>query len=1257
MLLLTGGGTYNSETHTITWNLGSVGPGNSGSVSVTARVGNTVPSTGSLTAVAAITSPSSAQTSISFTLPWYRVRIVGGGWFDSIGSAITAAVSGETVEVFPGTYYETIDYGGKAITIRGSDPNNWDTVAATIVDANFNGNVVEFTSLDEGPGRVIEGLTLRNTNYADGSGVYCSGATSPVISKCIIENNANGITIDNGSCRIEKCIIKNNYDAGVLTGTNCGSLIRSNIIAGNGHGIITGNSSIVISNTIVKNQFAGIDCIGTSTKPITNCILWANGTDMVNCSATYSCISNGDTGGLGNISVDPKFVNAAEGDYHISDNSPCINAGDRSSGSYNSIYLNGKDIDNGIRDSNGCIDIGADEIMNPSNGVHILGGCWYPTISSAIAAAADGNVIEVIPRAYYESFNYGGKAITIRGTDPNNWKTVEATRISSNSGNIVEFTIDDEGPGRVLEGVNISSCIYSGIYCFDGASPAIRKCIIERNITGIGSDYGSPIIEQNIIRHNSGTGLLIGSYSYALIKNNMIYNNDWGIQTGNYSTVIGNTVVDNRSGGINCLNDILAVKNCIVWDNVSNLVNCIPTYCCFSGGTGTNISCDPCFVEGTKRDPRSASAAYYDFHLKPDSPCINAADPNTTGEGESDIDNRQRILNGRVDIGADETISGARVYIVGGAWYDSISSAITGENDGDTIEVPPGVYYENINYNGKAITIRGTDPANWEIVAATIIDGGANGTVVEFINSEDACSVLSGLTITNGRGEFHDGCYAGGGIFCSDSSPKITRCIIKNNGVRHIPDSDGGGIACYNGANPEITNCIISDNTSYYSGGISIWNSSPKITSCIIEGNRADYGGGIYFYEDANAVITNCTIAHNSAGQAGGVYVNASVPLIRNTIIWGNEAYLNPQLVGTSLQITYSDIQGGYSGTGNINSDPCFVDADVNDLHLALNSPCINAGDRNGMNTGGADIDNQPRIQNGRVDTGAYEVANARVHIIGGAWYESINTAITAAVNNNVIEIPPGTYYENCYTSGKTLTLRGTDPNDWRIVEATIIDGSGNNECVAAVTANSLLEGLTLRNGDSTGEYSAVICFENATVRKCFIENGCSAVELGDGTVAQCIIGNNSGVAIYSWGTSYTIKNNIIFNNSHGFARWSQGGTSAQVINNTIADNLYGIYCARADGAPVVKNCILSYNDYDLINCSPTYSCFFGATGTNIDAYPFFVNYGADYHIQPNSPCINAGDPNGVYIGQKDIDDQDRIYNSRVDMGADEYWP
>src|SRR5438067_3929829 len=97
----------------------------------------------------------------------------------------------------------------------------------------------------------------------------------------------------------------------------------------------------------------------------------------------------------------------------------------------------------------------------------------------------------------------------------------------------------------------------------------------------------------------------------------------------------------------------------------------------------------------------------------------------------------------------------------------TIQAAINAATNGDTVLVAPGTYTENINFNGKAITVTSSGGPS-----VTIIDGNANGTVVIFANSETPNSVLNGFTIRNGLSQFSAPTQgSGGGIYITNASP------------------------------------------------------------------------------------------------------------------------------------------------------------------------------------------------------------------------------------------------------------------------------------------------------------------------------------------------------------------------------------------------------------------------------------------------------------------------------------------------------
>jgi len=155
------------------------------------------------------------------------------------------------------------------------------------------------------------------------------------------------------------------------------------------------------------------------------------------------------------------------------------------------------------------------------------------------------------------------------------------------------------------------------------------------------------------------------------------------------------------------------------------------------------------------------------------------------------------------------------------------------------------------------------------------------------------------------------------------------------------------------------------------------FSSHPTIINCSFDSNTAVYGGGIYNHTDPVTIVKNCTLYNNSTIQyGGGLYNSHSVipPILTNCIFWGNTAPTGNQIYdnATSSLITYSDIQDGYIGTGNIDRDPLFVDPGNGDLHLIANfSPCIDAGSNTVVGEIPVDFEGDNRIIDGDTSPGS----------------------------------------------------------------------------------------------------------------------------------------------------------------------------------------------------------------------------------------------------------------------------------------------
>jgi hypothetical protein len=365
--------------------------------------------------------------------------------------------------------------------------------------------------------------------------------------------------------------------------------------------------------------------------------------------------------------------------------------------------------------------------------------------------------------------------------------------------------------------------------------------------------------------------------------------------------------------------------------------------------------------------------------------------------------------------------------------FDAIQEAMHASLSGDTILVADGVYTgtgnKEIDFGGREVLLCSVNGPQ-----TCTIDMEGSGRGFLFQSGETRAAQVTGFTISNGDAD------VGAGICCTDgSSPTITDCIISAN----TADSDGGGVRCYDRdsypafidclivgntagsrgggircsrSDATFTNCIIAGNTAGTSGGgISCHLSDSTFTNCVVAANTAgSSGGGVWCYH-CDSPFTNCLMTGNTANEGGGVYCSyGGSPVFANCVLWGD----TPQeiyVLSVSPYVSYSDIEGGWPGDGNIDADPLFVDLDGpdddpntwedNNYRLGPGSPCIDAanndvvpadefdfdGDGNTDEPIPFDLDGNPRFVDDPdtddtghgtppiVDMGAYEFQAPRV--------------------------------------------------------------------------------------------------------------------------------------------------------------------------------------------------------------------------------------------------------------------------------------
>ena len=313
-------------------------------------------------------------------------------------------------------------------------------------------------------------------------------------------------------------------------------------------------------------------------------------------------------------------------------------------------------------------------------------------------------------------------------------------------------------------------------------------------------------------------------------------------------------------------------------------------------------------------------------------------------------------------------------YVAGPAGLDSgdchsplspcstLTYAINQAVAGDTVAIAAGTYTGHFTIS-KPLTLTGelgVAGGQWLLTGAeTILDGGGSGGAVLFFDNGSDGSVLERLTITHGNGD------DAGGVHAGRASLTIRECLVQDNVADGSPYSIAGGgvLGGFGDKTLTILNSrILNNQVLQGAGGVRVHQGILTIVNSLLAGNTGDFA----IHVNGPTSLMNVTLTDN----ANGVLLNASdgTPhTLVNSILWGNGN--NLAVPGGTLTASYSDVQGGWAGTGMLNADPFFVDATGSDYRLSPGSPCTNSGTASGAPA--FDIDGNWRL--GLPDMGAFE--------------------------------------------------------------------------------------------------------------------------------------------------------------------------------------------------------------------------------------------------------------------------------------------
>jgi hypothetical protein len=310
-------------------------------------------------------------------------------------------------------------------------------------------------------------------------------------------------------------------------------------------------------------------------------------------------------------------------------------------------------------------------------------------------------------------------------------------------------------------------------------------------------------------------------------------------------------------------------------------------------------------------------------------------------------------------------------------------------NDG-----PPGSFTNNADNSFHVVNAASTN-ATAVLDGFTITGGNAN---VASSNQDRGGGILmlagSNSTIRNCIFAYNRCNFGGGAGYINASGPTFTDCVFFTN----RGGSFGGAFDQAISVTTQFTRCQFISNSAVRAGAVETFgNSNVTFTNCLFSGNVATgAGGGGALWIGSNSTITVrlCTITGNIANvNFAGIHNTGTSAIVTNSIIYGNTGPGGSQAVnqqinaaGGTNNVTYSNVQGGFAGTGNINANPLFEDQAGGDFQLGAGSPCIDAGNNAAVPAGvTTDLAGQPRFVDDPsvtdtgsgtppiVDMGAYE--------------------------------------------------------------------------------------------------------------------------------------------------------------------------------------------------------------------------------------------------------------------------------------------
>lgn len=419
-----------------------------------------------------------------------------------------------------------------------------------------------------------------------------------------------------------------------------------------------------------------------------------------------------------------------------------------------------------------------------------------------------------------------------------------------------------------------------------------------------------------------------------------------------------------------------------------------------------------------------------------------------------------RFVDANLATGANDGTSWANAFQGAGGLQSALAVAVSG----DEIWVADGKYLPSTTLvrtvafdlssgvailggfaGGETLASQANPSANVTILSGDLANDDSPGGIVADNSihvvrgaQADATAILDGFTVEGGNANVNGGDQdrGGGFLMTAASNATIRRCVVRANrctfggGAGYIRGSQptwtdcrfennlgasfGGAFDMANNGSATFERCVFRGNSAARAGGVEIFASSSKLSNCLFVNNTSTGtggGGGVWIGSGSTPQIKNCTIVgnHSNVNAVGGILSSGSTVDVANTIVSGNfgpggAQMPTNQIGGSTLNVRYSCIDGGFAGVGNTSGPPKFYDAPSGNYHVRLGSPCIDAGDNTAVLAGVTlDLELAPRFVN---HPAAADFGNGSAPLIDMGAYETVPQPVTAFCFGDGSEAP-----------------------------------------------------------------------------------------------------------------------------------------------------------------------------------------------------------------------------------------------------------